>query len=406
MSSRLRFLARALTGLTAALAYVAAHLLVSAAAGEQVRRNLTLALWFGGPALVLLWPTLRLRARRRAEVAELVRTVSQFVPPRLPWQRALRLLNVLGLVLFGGGTVAVDASERNGHKMPLEAQALLLLAGLAALVAGVLILRRTRRYAARPAARALLDGRRPVLYLRSFGDDASAAEVEDGADVNLHTREEQFAGALGAVGPVIAVGRPGEPMPQLGAARFYLPADDWKPTVRRLMDLSQLIVLRLGQGDGLWWEAEQVQTTQPPAKLVLLLPPDPSELTARLNAHIPQPVPPVAPGGDGHWISAAVVFDEYWRPQVFPVGLRRAGWRGWSQRAALGSVDTPTAEVARAVGAALASSGGRRRRMVRRMVWRARLATQAAALAGLGLAVTLVLAGWLGYRVLQLIGTW
>ncbi|KOV85377.1 hypothetical protein [Nocardia sp. NRRL S-836] len=79
---------------------------------------------------------------------------------------------------------------------------------------------------------------------------------------------------LRALGPVIAVGRPGERLPRLGAARFYLPDDDWKSGVRELMGLCRLIVLRLGPGTGLWWEVEEARTTQPPGKLVLLMPGD------------------------------------------------------------------------------------------------------------------------------------
>ncbi|MFE6050725.1 transferase [Kitasatospora sp. NPDC056446] len=404
MSSRLRRFARLVTALAVASGYLALHLLISAGTGTGRDAGVagTAALVSGMVALALLGPALWLRRRRRSGAAELVRVVSRYVPPRRPWQRALRVVNSFGLVLLGGGFYAVDASERDGHKMSLEMQSLLLLVGLGALLAGLLIVRRTRPYAARPAARELLlDGRRPVLYLRSFGDDESAAEVDDGADINLHTREEQLAAALGAIGPVIAVGRPGERLPHLGAARFYLPLDDWQPTVLRLMELSQAVVLRLGQGDGLWWEVERARSTQPAGKLILLVPGGgPSDLLARLNEHLPAPVPSEGPGGTGHWISTVVVFEDDWTPRAFPVGLRRKGWRGWSTNAAIGAVETPTAEVARAVRNALTSVGRRRRAMV----WRSRFALQAAFMTGYGLAVGLALAGWLGYRALQAAG--
>ncbi|RKT11498.1 hypothetical protein BX285_5449 [Streptomyces sp. 1114.5] len=401
MSSRLRRFARLVTGLAVLSAYVALHLLISVGLGEGAGPSAVAALWFGVAALVLLGPALWLRRRRLSGVAELVRIVSGYAPPRKPWQRALLLANSLGLVLFGGGTFAVDGSERQGHKMPMEAQSLLLFGGLAAMAAGLLILRRTRPYAARPAARALrLDGRKPVLYLRSFGDDETAAEVDDAAEINLHTREEQLAAGLGVVGPVIAVGRPGEFLPHLGASRFYLPPDDWKPTVLRLMELSQLIVLRLGQGDGLWWEVEQVRTTQPAAKLVLLAPGGPSDLVARLNDHLPSPVPPDELGTSEHWISAVIVFDDLWTPRVFPVGRRRRGL--WSRLRRALTMENSTADVALAMKTALASVGRRRRGMI----WRSRGATYLAVYAGAGLASAVALAGWLGYRAVQLTGLW
>ncbi|GHF35309.1 hypothetical protein GCM10018790_11340 [Kitasatospora xanthocidica] len=409
MSSRLRSLARLVTVLAVTAAYVALHLAVSAA-GDRTASPGTAALeagaalWCGLFALLLLGPALWLRHLRRSGAAELVRVVSQYVPPRPPWQRARRVANGLGLLLFGCGAGAVHASGRHGHTMPPALRIPLLLGGVAAVIAALLILRRTRPYAVRPAARALLlSGCRPVLYLRSFGDDEGPVQLDDGADLTLHTREEQLASALGAIGPVIAVGRPGERLPQLGAARFYLPLDDWKPTVLRLMDLSQLIVLRLGQGDGLWWEVEQVRTTQPARKLVLLLPGGESALAARLNTYLPEPLPPGELGAGGEWVSTVIVFDDAWTPRVFPVGPRRSGWSGWFANAGPGAaVDPNTTEVARAVRTALTSSGLRRRTMT----WRSRLAAHSALLAGLGLAVTVALASWLGLRALQLIELW
>ncbi len=166
------------------------------------------------------------------------------------------------------------------------------------------------------------------------------------------------------------------------------------------MDLSQLIVLRLGQGDGLWWEVEQVRTTQPAGKLVLLVPGGESDVVARLNEHLPSPVPPDELGTGELWISAVVVFDDSWMPRVFPVGLRRKGLRGWMWRVL--AVETSTSHVAFALKNALASVGRRQRTMV----LRSRNSTHAAVLAGAGLAVVLALAGLLGYRALQLTGIW
>lgn len=38
-----------------------------------------------------------------------------------------------------------------------------------------------------------------------------------------------------SLGRVIAVGQPGEHLPQIGAERGYLPLDDWKDTVSNLI---------------------------------------------------------------------------------------------------------------------------------------------------------------------------
>ncbi|MEV0375165.1 transferase [Streptomyces sp. NPDC050636] len=371
------------------------------------------ALCWAAPAGALLVPALWLRRRRRSGAAEVVDVVSRFVPRQPWWRRPVFLVaNSVGYALFATGFLAASMSQQQGHKMPLEEQVLLLAGGLAALGSGVLTLRYTRPRSARGAAQALLaDGRRPVLYLRSFDDDDTTNQVDDGAVVNIHSREEQLAGALGAVGPVIAVGKPRETLPQLGAARFYLPLDDWQPAVLRLMELSQLIVLRLGLGDGLWWEVEQARATQPARKLVLLAADRLPDVAERLDQHLPTPSRLDEVVADGPWTSAVVTFDPEWTPHVHPVGPvpgaktpRGALARRWARakQAARATMTTftPTHDVARTVKTALASVGVRRRTMA----WRATLATQASLWKGFMLVTALGLLSWLVFRALQLFG--
>ncbi|GAA3183426.1 hypothetical protein GCM10017688_42060 [Streptomyces ramulosus] len=380
---------------------------------REAAASATATLCWAAPAAVLSVPALWLRRRRRAAAAEVVEVVSRFVPRQPWWRRPVYLVACgAGYTLFAVGALAVQTAQQQGWKMPLETEVLLLCAGLAALGSGVLILRHARPRAVRGAAQALrADGRRPVLYLRSFADDADAAEVDDGTFVNLHSREEQLAGVLGAVGPVITVGRPGEPLPRLGAARFYLPLDDWRPAILRLMELSRLIVLRLGTGDGLWWEVEQARATQPAGKLVLLASGHHPDTAARLDAHLPVPSGLDAVVPDDPWTSAVVVFRHDWTPQVHPVGpnsdprhrrgglLRRALRASRALRGTAVAL-TPTHHLARTLQTALATTGVR----ARRLTWRATLATQASLGRGAALATVLGLLAWLGYRTLRLLG--
>ncbi|WP_331769180.1 hypothetical protein OG948_35875 (plasmid) [Embleya sp. NBC_00888] len=270
MLSRLSVPARLITLTALVTAYVALHLAITAGQDLRARRDFgssgTVALWWVLAAGVLAVPALWLRRRRRMRTVELVELVERFAPRQPRWRRPVFLAaSGVGYALFAAGSIAAGMAQRSDSKMPVAAQALLLPAGLAALGAGFLTLRYSRPRSARGAARALLvDGREPVLYLRSFADDPISARVDDGVALNIHSRDEQLAGALGAFGPVIAVGRPGEPLPLLGAARFYLPLDDWKPVILRLMELSRLIVLRVGLGEGLWWEVDQALATPVP----------------------------------------------------------------------------------------------------------------------------------------------
>ncbi|MFE1775427.1 transferase [Streptomyces sp. NPDC059008] len=380
---------------------------------RDVDSSSTAALCWAASAVALLVPALWLRRRRRSGVAEIVEVVGRFAPRQPWWRRPVFLTaNSVGYGLFAAGFFAVNTAQRPNLDMSLAAQVLLVPCGLAALGAAVLILRYTRPRSARGAAQALLaDGREPVLYLRSFADDDTAAQVDDGAPVSIHSREEQLAGALGAFGPVIAVGRPEEPLPRLGAARCYLPHDDWQPAVLRLMGLSQLIVLRLGLSEGLWWEIEQARATQPPRKLVLLALDGLPGMARRLDALLPAPtrLDEVTAGDPS--ASAVITFDSEWTPHVHLVGpahgaktprgvLARRLVRAKEATRAWVIMYTPTHHVARAMKAALAAVGVRKRTLA----WRAHLATQTSLWKGMLLVTSLGLLGWLLFRGLQLFG--
>ena len=336
-----------------------------------------------------------LRGRRRAASAEVVELVSRFVPPRPRWRRPVFLVvTSTGYLVFVAGFLGIVAATR-AYRLSWAVRGWLLVGGVVALVLAYWVLKYSRPRSARGAVQALrADSRRPVLYLRGFGDDRHAARIDEipGALaqglVGLHSREEQLVGALGAFGPVIAVGRPGEPLPHLGAARFYLPFDDWQPGVRRLMDLSQLIVLRLGEGEGLWWEVEQASTTQPPAKLVLLLPGEHDGPAQRLDEHLPKPVG-LRGVVTGQWTSAVVVFDRDWNPHVEAVGP----FPGEKN-----NIGPPVFHVARALQRALASAGTRKRALGPR--------SNRPMLAVFAKAALLVPAGFLAVHFLRFVFLW
>ena len=136
--------------------------------------------------------------------------------------------------------------------------------------------RRSRQYGALDADTAMTrDPRPPVLYLRSFADDGEALIGEQpwwlrfGAKVATPvTPEQEIADLLDAVGPVVAIGKPGEPLPELGAARLYVNDDQWQAKVQELMKKACLVVLRLGSSPGLLWEIEQVLAHLPRQRLV------------------------------------------------------------------------------------------------------------------------------------------
>ena len=91
--------------------------------------------------------------------------------------------------------------------------------------------------------------------------------------MNALTEEEQLAQVVNqALGPFVAVGKPGEPLPELGAARLYVTDDEWQTTVADLMRRASLVILRAGETEGFWWEVQRAVTELRPQQLVFLIP--------------------------------------------------------------------------------------------------------------------------------------
>ena len=126
----------------------------------------------------------------------------------------------------------------------------------------------------------LRDMRRPVLYLRSFQTDELPApsvyrrpawwESQFSLERVLSIRhwlyqrdvsfEESLCLGLGQIGPVLAIGRPGDSLPHLGASRLFVSEREWQQKVLELMDKAQLVCLVVGSSSGLLWEFSQMAT--------------------------------------------------------------------------------------------------------------------------------------------------
>ncbi|MDQ3816567.1 MAG: hypothetical protein M3362_02610 [Acidobacteriota bacterium] len=87
--------------------------------------------------------------------------------------------------------------------------------------------------------------------------------------------------ALKDVGPLVAVGKPGEGLPPLGATRIYLPHGEWKDRVAELMSISSLVIIETGSvtsqrnityqdyTEGLKWEMLTASASVKPGKLLV-----------------------------------------------------------------------------------------------------------------------------------------
>jgi ankyrin repeat protein len=181
--------------------------------------------------------------------------------------------------------VAMNGGEAGGRGFELL--------GVVFAIPGVLFLIRSRKYRSLSANEVLEnDPRPPVIYLRSFKDDRGAGRplgILRGSNIKYAwhmilgfynaphefmgwSEEEILAQVLQTVGPMVAIGRPGEKLPQLGAARVYVEDAEWQQKVHEFLDEAALVVLRLGKTEGFWWEVEQSAGRLDPRRLVFLVP--------------------------------------------------------------------------------------------------------------------------------------
>jgi hypothetical protein len=190
---------------------------------------------------------------------------------------------------------------------------------------------RGKRLAAKRAEDVLAeDSRPPVLYLRSFQDEDAdkglSGVVRSGAATGARplsesviawgTREQEaLAVLLRQVGPYVAVGKPGEPFPEVGAARMYLPDDQWQARVAQLIDEARLVVVRAGATEGLRWEVGQLVRRARPKSLLFVLPADGGQYSGFrrwANEVLPRPLPESQPA------ERLLVFGEDWQPGMLP----------------------------------------------------------------------------------------
>ena len=71
------------------------------------------------------------------------------------------------------------------------------------------------------------------------------------------TAEEQLLGSLARKMPVVAIGKPGEAMPTLGAQRAYVSDGEWQEAVLSAMDKASLVVIQPGESKHIIWEIDR-----------------------------------------------------------------------------------------------------------------------------------------------------
>ncbi len=179
--------------------------------------------------------------------------------------------------------------------------------------------------ATQPSAEDVLqeDERPPVLYLRSFEHDSQTRAVSDHKlgmpDFLPDPRaEDTIAPLLNTLGPMIALGRPGEKLPETGAYRLYVNDDERRDKVRELLAKAKLVVLLADAetADALW-EVQTCLEMLRPEQLVLYFPFKPkvqeqvySRFRDATRTYFPKALPENLDDG------VFMKFGENWSPQL------------------------------------------------------------------------------------------
>lgn len=174
------------------------------------------------------------------------------------------------------------------------------------------------------------DPRPLVLYLRSFLDDSPMARplamaMEGTMDFFFETCEEQVAEVFREFGPVVAIGKPGDVLPELGAARVYVADNQWRAVVQSFMGRAGLVVFLPGTTEGIWWEIELAARLVSRDKIVFLIHADLDlpRFRQRVERVFMLPFPPEEPGPPkkkypGN-LKGIVYFDRNQQPHYLPI---------------------------------------------------------------------------------------
>jgi hypothetical protein len=152
--------------------------------------------------------------------------------------------------------------------------------GRLAVIAVVLIAARAvwrvgTRFNLRQRDAIILKDKPPVLLLRSFVDDVAGIPPNALIPRLLWRRkrlEETIGAELTRAGPFVAIGKPGERLPQLGAHRLYVGDADWQQVVTSYITRAEPIILIAGTTTWVQWELSNIAALGRMNRLLIVFP--------------------------------------------------------------------------------------------------------------------------------------
>lgn len=143
------------------------------------------------------------------------------------------------------------------------------------LIAARAIWRLGTRFNLRRRDAIILKEKPPVLLLRSFVDDIAGIPPSALVPRLLWRRkrlEETIGKELAQAGPFVAIGKPGETLPQIGAQRLYVADTEWQEVVTSYIARAKPIILIAGKTTWVQWELASIVTAARVAHLLIVFP--------------------------------------------------------------------------------------------------------------------------------------
>jgi hypothetical protein len=186
-------------------------------------------------------------------------------------------LTNIGVAIAAMAVISLVFGVRLEHIIGMTGSPFLLVIYVIVVLLVVLLVRHLqRRFSVDAQSRLERDRRPPVLLLRSFADDNARIKPKSLIAAMQRRRlrlEEVASNLLTGLGPFVAIGKPGEKLPQLGAARAYVSEDAWQAQVLQWMAQARIILLIAGVTPWVKWELSQIKEQRHQHKLIVLLPP-------------------------------------------------------------------------------------------------------------------------------------